>query len=57
LNLDNKKSEDEITRTLVLIDATGSMGALIDNTKSCIGDIFNHVRNTLVDAGFSPKLF
>ncbi len=56
LNLGRSK-EMKTTRTLILMDATGSMTNLITKTKNAISIMFDEASKILVSHSIDPKLF
>lgn len=51
------RSIHKVTKTLILMDATGSMVNLIMKTKNAIGTMFQQASKILSDKGIDPKLF
>ena len=45
------------SRTIVLMDATGSMGGLMQKAKNRVYDMFTRIEKILIDKYFDPKVF
>ncbi|TNV76610.1 hypothetical protein FGO68_gene11708 [Halteria grandinella] len=49
--------EKKVVKTLILMDATGSMGSLINNCKNSISNLFKSICHILVENGLSDETF
>jgi hypothetical protein len=51
------RSKGIITKTLIMMDATGSMKNLINKTKNAVSVMFEEASKILSDKGINTKLF
>jgi hypothetical protein len=49
--------QTSITKTLVLMDATGSMSNLLHNAKNAVGVMFERASQVLIDNNLDPNSF
>jgi hypothetical protein len=55
INIDRPAENDPI-KTLILMDATGSMSNLLHNAKNSVATMFDKTSDILRDFGKSPEL-
>lgn len=51
------ESEMRQSKTLILVDATGSMSNMLSKTKNTINVMFDRAQQVLIQNGFDPNLF
>ena len=54
---ENKMPSERVVKALVLIDATGSMGAVLENAKNSISTYFDTVCKSLTKNDYKTSIF